>query len=181
MNLEVRYATEKDADLIADISRETFYETFADENTREDMDIFLNVQFTRGKLMLEVDTPGKMFLLAEENQKIAGYAKLNETRRPANIDGNNVLELARLYVVKPMIGRGVGSFLMKKIINLAVGQGKDRLWLGVWKENKRAIEFYKKWGFEIFDECDFMLGNSLQKDWLMKKKISLNAEQIDHG
>ena len=171
MNLEVRYATEKDAALIADISRKTFYETFADQNTKEDMEIFLNVQFTRGRLMLEVGTPGKTFLLVENGNEIAGYAKLNESRHPPNIISNKVLELARLYVIKPMIGKGVGSFLMKKIIEIAAGKGMDTLWLGVWKENKTAIEFYQKWGFEIFDECDFILGNALQKDWLMKKKI----------
>ncbi len=171
MSLEVRYATAKDAALIADISRETFYETFADQNTKEDMEIFLSVQFTRGRLMLEVGTPGKIFLLAEEGDQVAGYAKLNEGRQPLHIGSKNTMELARLYVVKSWIGKGVGSVLMNKIIEIATGQGKDMLWLGVWKENTRAIEFYKKWGFEIFDECDFMLGNDLQKDWLMKKKI----------
>ena len=54
MNLTIRYATEKDAALIADISRQTFYETFAPVNTKADMDIFMNVQFTKGRLMLEV-------------------------------------------------------------------------------------------------------------------------------
>ncbi|HVG14839.1 MAG TPA: GNAT family N-acetyltransferase [Chitinophagaceae bacterium] len=171
MNIEVRYATTKDAALIADISRETFYETFADQNTEEDMDIFLNTQFTRGRLMLEVGTPGKTFLLAEEGDKIAGYAKLNENRHPEKVGSNNALELARLYVVKSMIGKGVGAVLMKTIIDIAAKKGKDTLWLGVWKENKRAIGFYKKWGFKVFDQCDFILGNDLQKDWLMKKKI----------
>ena len=64
MNLTIRYATEKDAALIADISRKTFYETFAPVNTRADMDIFMNVQFTKGRLMLEVGQPENIFLLA---------------------------------------------------------------------------------------------------------------------
>ncbi len=60
---------------------------------------------------------------------------------------------------------------MNEILSIAVQQEKDTLWLGVWKENSKAISFYKKWGFEIFDECDFVLGNDLQKDWLMKKGL----------
>ena len=48
------------------------------------------------------------------------------------------------------------------------------VWLGVWKQNKKAIDFYTKWGFRIFGECDFVLGNDLQKDWLMRKKIKFN-------
>ena len=61
MNLTIRYATEKDAALIADISRQTFYETFAPVNTKADMDIFMNVQFTKGRLMLEVGQPENIF------------------------------------------------------------------------------------------------------------------------
>jgi hypothetical protein len=28
-----------------------------------------------------------------------------------------------------------------------------------------------KWGFEKFADHDFVLGNDIQKDWLMKKKL----------
>ena len=44
-------AAKKDAELIADISRQTFYDTFAEHNTKEDMDKFMSEQFTRGRLM----------------------------------------------------------------------------------------------------------------------------------
>ncbi|RYZ48514.1 MAG: hypothetical protein EOO14_21995, partial [Chitinophagaceae bacterium] len=54
MNITLRYATTEDAALVADISRQTFYDTFAADNTPENMDKFLSEQFTRGKLMLEV-------------------------------------------------------------------------------------------------------------------------------
>jgi hypothetical protein len=33
------------------------------------------------------------------------------------------------------------------------------------------IEFYIKWGFEKFAEQDFILGNDVQRDWLMKKTL----------
>ena len=42
---------------------------------------------------------------------------------------------------------------------------------GVWEKNYRAIEFYTKWGFEKFDDTDFLLGDEVQKDWLMKKAV----------
>jgi hypothetical protein len=54
MNLSLRYGTKDDAALIADISRQTFYDTFAADNTKENMNKFLKEQFTKGRLMLEV-------------------------------------------------------------------------------------------------------------------------------
>lgn len=39
-------------------------------------------------------------------------------------------------------------------------------------KNKRAFEFYLKWGFEIFSSQVFLLGNDVQKDWVMKKNLT---------
>lgn len=171
MNLSIRQATMADAELVADISRQTFFDTFAPYNSKEDMDIFLNLQFTKGRLMLEVGAPENIFLLAYSDNALAGYAKLRDTRHPKSLKSENALEIARLYAVKEQIGKGVGNFLMKQSLDVAKQKAKDTVWLGVWKDNMRAFNFYKKWGFEIFDECDFILGNDLQKDWLMKKEI----------
>jgi len=171
MNLTIKYATEHDALLIADISRQTFYETFSPLNSKENMDIFMNVQFTRGRLMLEVGQPENIFLLAHNSSEIAGYAKLRDSRHPKNLESSNALEIARLYAQKNMIGKGVGKILMEKSLEIAREKKKDTVWLGVWKQNKKAIDFYTSWGFSIFGECDFILGNALQKDWLMKKPL----------
>lgn len=80
MNLSIRPATVNDASLISDISHQTFYDAFAKDNTKEDMDQFLNEQFTKGKLMLEVFAPENIFLLAFLNKEIAGYLKLRDAK-----------------------------------------------------------------------------------------------------
>ena len=171
MNLTIRYATEDDAALIADISRQTFYATFAPFNSKVNMEIFMNIQFTKGRLMLEVGQPENTFLLAYMGEDVAGYAKLRDTRHPKNLGSSKAIEIARLYAMPDLIGKGVGKLLMEKSLEIADQKNKDTIWLGVWKENKKAIDFYTHWGFGIFDECDFILGNDLQKDWLMKKRL----------
>ncbi|HYH15472.1 MAG TPA: GNAT family N-acetyltransferase [Flavisolibacter sp.] len=171
MNLTIREATKEDAVLIADLSRQTFYDTFAADNTKEDMDIFLNKQFTKGRLMLEVGAPENTFLLAYYNDEVAGYVKLREGKLPKSLGTKNALEIARLYAVTAMIGKGVGKALMQASIDMAKERGKEVIWLGVWERNQRAISFYQKCGFEKFDEWDFLLGNDIQRDWLMKKSL----------
>jgi diamine N-acetyltransferase len=171
MSFSIRYATKKDDELIADISRQTFYETFAADNTKEDMDKFLNEQFTKGKLMLEVGAAENTFLIAYYNGEVAGYVKLREARVPGSLGTTNAMEIARLYAMKHMIGKGAGKVLMQCGIEIAKGKSKEMVWLGVWEKNQRAIDFYTKWGFEKFDEADFLLGNDIQKDWLMRKRL----------
>lgn len=169
MDINIRYATKKDAGLIADISQQTFYETFAADNTKENMHKFLTEQFTKGRLMMEVGNLENTFLLAHNGGEVAGYIKLREAKQPVNLNNARALEIARIYAMANMIGKGVGNLLMQKSISIAKEKGKEVIWLGVWEKNIRAIDFYKKWGFEKFGVSDFLLGNDVQCDWLMKK------------
>lgn len=172
MDVTLRFATINDAELIADISRQTFYDTFAPDNTEADMEKFLGQQFTKGRLMLEVGAPENEFLLAYCGDAVAGYLKLREGKKRNEPGDANAIEIARLYVVKAFIGQGIGRLLMQSAIDIAKEKGKDVVWLGVWEHNQRAIRFYTAWGFQKFGECDFLLGNDLQHDWLMKKDLT---------
>ncbi|WP_276502176.1 GNAT family N-acetyltransferase [Terrimonas pollutisoli] len=169
--ISIRFATGGDAELIADMSRQTFYDTFASQNTVEDMNKFLNEQFTREALIQEVNTKDNIFLLAYDQEEPVGYARLRENNNPPSLGSANAIELARIYATSNSIGKGVGKALMEKCIGLAERGKKDFIWLGVWEKNQRAIDFYIRWGFEKFADHDFVLGNDVQKDWLMKKKI----------
>jgi ribosomal protein S18 acetylase RimI-like enzyme len=45
------------------------------------------------------------------------------------------------------------------------------MWLGVWDQNVKAIEFYRRQGLSEFSKHDFLLGNDQQTDILMKLKL----------
>ena len=157
--------------MIADLSRVTFYETFAGQNSKENMDKFMNEQFTRENLMKEVAADHNIFLVAEVDGETAGYARLREAADPPGLEELPTIELARIYSVQSRVGKGVGSALMQKCIDVAMEQKKKSIWLGVWEKNQHAISFYQRWGFEKFSEHDFILGDDVQTDWLMKKNL----------
>lgn len=167
----VRIATPSDAMMIAEMSRRTFYHSFAANNTREDMDKFMNEQFTMEGLIAEVGAPGNIFIIADYNEQAAGYARLRENNNPPELEGMDTIEIARIYAEKEMIGKGIGKALMEKAIAIAREQKKRLIWLGVWEKNFRAIEFYKSWGFKKFSDHPFVVGNDVQTDWLMKKEL----------
>lgn len=169
--ISIHIAEIKDAELIADLSRKTFYETFATQNTREDMEKFMNEQFTKTELMKEVGAPGNIFLLAKQGNEAVGYARMKESNNHEALENTNAIEIARLYVVNKAIGAGVGKILMQACIDKAIEMEKDVIWLGVWEKNTRAINFYTKWGFEKFHDHPFILGDDKQNDWLMKKNL----------
>ena len=171
MKLDLRWADKDDALLVADLSRHTFYETFAPDNTEADMNQFMNEQFTRGRLMMEVGARGNDFLLAYDGEEAVGYLKLRDAEVPKELAGRTALEIARLYVVQDCIGKGAGRQLMEAAIQVATERNKDCIWLGVWGKNHRAIRFYRKWGFRAFAKVKFLLGSDLQDDWLLVKDL----------
>lgn len=171
MEISIRLATSKDAERIADLSRKTFQETFAADNTKENMQKFLNEQFTRSKLITEVGEPENIFLLAYHDDDLAGYLKLKDGEPPEALKGQPAIEISRLYVLREKNGYGVGSQLINNALEIAVELDKKIVWLGVWERNQKAINFYKKNGFEQFGDTTFMLGDDAQRDLLMKKEL----------
>jgi len=169
--LTIRIATPADAELIAEMSRQTFYDTFAVYNTKENMDLFMNNTFTTEALIKEVGEPGNIFLLAHDDNEPVGYARMRENNNPPELSDLPAMEIARIYSVTTSIGKGVGKLLMRQCIDIAKAKNKKAVWLGVWEQNQRAIDFYTKWGFEKFGDHVFLLGNDPQNDWLMKKTI----------
>ena len=167
----IREAGPADAALVTDIARRTFVDSFAEQNTAENMRIFLEEQNPREKQMAEVGAPGRHFLLAYIGDELAGYVSLRVAGAPAELQGEKAIEIVQLYSEKKMIGKGVGPALMQAALDLAQKMGFGWVWLGVWEENHRAHAFYRKWGFERFGEHVFFVGLDAQTDWWMKKKL----------
>jgi ribosomal protein S18 acetylase RimI-like enzyme len=166
--IEVRMADPNDASLIADISRETFHETFAEFNSVANMDKFMSEQFSREILMKEVGAPGNSFFIAWVDDNPVGYALMKEN---VNLHGPGSIEIARIYAKKNWIGKGIGSALIDKCIDTAIALGKELVWLGVWERNEPAIQFYQQKGFEKAGTHVFLLGDDPQTDWIMQKKL----------
>ena len=164
-------ATPADASMIADMSRRTFYDSFAKDNTKEDMDKFMNEQFCKDDLIKEVETNDGIFFLACEEDQPLGYARMRDGDYYKEFVNKSAIEIVRIYAVTSSIGKGVGSALMNKCIETAKELNRQIIWLGVWEHNKPALAFYEKFGFKKFGSHIFMLGNDKQTDYLLMKEI----------
>ncbi len=170
--INVRYATDQDNELLATVGAETFFDSFAADNTPENMAAYLQAAFSPEKQSRQLADPNSRFLIAEINGEVVGYAHLKFGAAPNGIAARKPLEIARFYARKPWIGRGVGARLMEACLQEARSAGCDGVWLDVWEQNLRAIAFYQKWGFVEVGRQTFQLGDDLQQDLLMAISIS---------
>jgi len=153
------------------IGRQTFAETFAESNSAENMTKYLEEAYAHEKLSSELNDPNSLFYLASFQDEIIGYLKLNFGAAQTEIKDNNALEIERIYVVKAFHGQKFGQLLYNKAIEVAKEKKVDYIWLGVWEENHRAIQFYTKNGFKAFDKHVFILGADVQTDIMMKLEL----------
>ena len=167
-NIHIRKVRQAEAEQLQQISRQTFFETFAAYNTEANMRRYLDKDFSLDKLTAELANPDAQFYFAWLNDAVIGYLKLNFGPAQTAIKDENTLEIERIYVLKDYHGKKVGQLLFEKAMQVARAQKAAYVWLGVWEENVRAINFYKKQGFNEFDKHIFMLGDDAQTDLLMR-------------
>jgi hypothetical protein len=169
--MQIRKLNIQDLENLQKISITTFRETFEEVNTEEDMQKYLEENLSLERLKSELENPNSKFYFAENENEILGYLKLNFNDAQTENQGNEALEIERIYVLKEFFPLKIGQFLFEKSIEIAKEKNINFIWLGVWEKNKRAIRFYEKNGFEIFGKHDFVLGEDVQTDLLMRLKI----------
>lgn len=154
------------------ISRITFSETFAEHNTEEDLNKYLQEQLSLNKLVEELNNNYSEFYFASENERVIGYLKLNWEKAQTELIDEAAFEIERIYILKEYFGKGLGQFLLDHAIIIGKAHQPTFIWLGVWEKNSRAIRFYEKNGFKVFSSHLFTLGNDIQTDLLMKLDIN---------
>ena len=135
------------------------------------MQKYLEESFSSEKMSKEINTPESRFFIAWEEENPVGYLKVNTGKAQTELQDDFSLEIERIYVKSSHHGKKVGQLLYEKALEIASEEGKKYIWLGFWEENKRAVSFYKKNGFEEFDKHIFRLGSEEQTDLMMKKVL----------
>ncbi len=158
-------------EILQQLATSTFVDTYASENTEENMNTYVSENFNKNKLIAQLKNPDVKFFFALIDGIIAGYIKLNIGKAQTDDKLENALEVERIYVINNYKGKSVGRQLLQKSFALAKSLNIDQVWLGVWENNLKAVAFYKKHGFYVFSEHEYILGTENQRDLLLKKEL----------
>ena len=169
--LSLREAELADLASLLDVAQTSFVQAFTEGNKPENVQAYLSQAFTLLQLEKEWRNPASTFLLASLEGKLVGYTKVNLAAAQTDVQDPESLEVARLYTLEEVWGKGVGQFLLDAALAFAKEKGKTFVWLGVWEHNARAIRFYEKNGFKTFGSHPFPFGDEIQNDWLMRVEV----------
>jgi ribosomal protein S18 acetylase RimI-like enzyme len=164
----IRRAKESDLDELSVFTTQAFYDAYDWYNTAENMSDYVKKYFSKENLWFELNQTDSVFLIAlDDYQKIIGYAKMGKGNNNSDLKESHS-EIERIYVNTKLQRTGIGQKLIEEIILITQKRNQKIIWLGVWQKNEKAINFYKKIGFEIFGTTTFVLGNDPQDDFMMK-------------
>ena len=101
-------------------------------------------------------------LVAVTGDRLVGYIQLGDVRM--DVDGRRPGEkdqaVNALYVHSAFQGQGIGRALMDAAFESPrFLQAKD-IYIDVWGENRRAVDFYLNYGFKIVGKCDVITNPS---------------------
>ncbi len=170
--IKVRPASIQDIEMLSYLAAFTFRHTYEKYNTAADIALYIRTHFTEEVLANAIQQPENTFLLAfNQREQMLGYAKVVRNKVP-DIDmvANQYIQLEKIYLLPEVQGKKIGQHLMKACLSLAKTEGFKAIWLGVWKENKAAIQFYEKIGFRVAGNYAFTMGDTVYEEdyWMVK-------------
>jgi len=168
-NCIVRQAGIDDAAAISHLGGVTFALAYGAIVRPEDMAGYVANTFAPSRISDEIKALDSMYLIAEIESAVIGYAKLATKVPPAVVPAGYQLELERLYLDERYRGKGVGEKLLSAACSKLVEAGHRGLWLRVWQKNEGAIRFYQRHGFEIVGSEPYFIGETANPVVLMFK------------
>ena len=160
-------AAAADAPRLAEFGARTFHETFAADNTPEDMRAHLASTFSAERQLREIEDPDMDTLILADGDQWMGFAQLRAGHVSDGVPPQGSVELWRFYVDQRWHGKGLAALLMDGATQRARRRGAHALWLGVWERNARAQAFYRKHGFQRVGRQVFVVGSDPQTDDVM--------------
>lgn len=181
--VSVRPASDKDIGLLCQIGAKTFRQAYEghpllQNSSGNPIEDYIIETFCAENISREFADSNNRFYIMKLGDEVIGYAKITDDCPPDCVHGAHPIHLERIYLLKQFCGKGYGATLLDHCVGIAVGLGKNTVWLGVWDGNRRAIEFYIRHGFGRSGSVKFKIGNTGYEDTdlIFEKDVSLEEK-----
>jgi len=164
--ITISEATINDIKQIQNIVHITWPITYGEILSKEQLDYMLDLIYSDEALTKQIANKEQLFYLISDLEAIIGFIGIEH-----NYKNENITKIHKIYLLPETQGKGYGKRVFEFIEELALENDSKHLLLNVNRFNK-ALNFYKKLGFEIKEEVNIEIGNGyLMEDYIMEKKL----------
>jgi ribosomal protein S18 acetylase RimI-like enzyme len=169
VGIVIRPWQKSDLASIRRITWQSWISAYASFIPESDLKSYFDIHYTEEAFLSMFDDLLTRGFIAETDDRIAGYARL-----VFNQDENR-LYVPSLYFLPDFQGQGMGRRLLEAAEEYAAEKGLDELWIGVMVENKQALVFYRKVGFQFVREEPFTMGKTTVSHLIGYKKLGMST------
>ena len=145
---------------IANLGKQSFIESHGHSASDLIIETYVKEKYSFDTIKDELENESNIYHKILYNDHIAGYSKIILNDSHPNIALPFVTKLERLYLLKEFYELKLGFELLKFNFNYSQINNQNGMWLYVWKENDRAVNFYTKNGFKIIGSYDFKISEN---------------------
>lgn len=149
-----------DSQIIVGLGRVAVEEAHRASCSAADMAEYMSRNYTETAIRDELNDTANIYHIIFCEGQPAGFSKIVLNAPYANIPGEHVTKLDRIYLLNEFFGMQLGYRLLNHNIELSKASGQSGMWLFTWVGNTRAIAFYKKTGFEVIGEHWFKVSDT---------------------
>ncbi|MEJ6980953.1 GNAT family N-acetyltransferase [Pedobacter sp. P351] len=159
--MNIRLASSNDIFLIHQLANAIWHSTYKSILPIEQIEFMLSKMYSIESLQSQLDE-GITFIFAEAEGKALAFASysLSDSQQ-------FIYKIHKLYILPEEQGKGLGTHLTNFIKRDARAKGGKILELNV-NRNNPAQNFYRKYGFEVFEEVDIPYYQYTLNDYVMR-------------
>ena len=166
----IRQAVPEDIAALSDLACRVYAATFGHALSEAELTAALRETKSEACFRTVIDTDA--ILIALKGDRLIGYAQICDMSLPVEGAAPGSQQLNALYVDPAFHGKGVGKALLDAVLVLPRVRDGNTLYLDVWEENRRALSFYQRNGFEAVGYCDVVIdGTVIGQDLAMARRV----------
>jgi len=164
--IAIKSAGLNELEIIHQLAHDTWPSAYSDILGEAQLLYMLDKIYSLASLQKQLSVLKHEFIIILKNESPVGFASFSPHE-----NNERIYHLNKIYVLPRQQGKNIGRQMLDHIITQIKTSGVTSLQLNVNRNNK-AIDFYKKQGFEIIREEDIDIGEGyFMNDYVMEKKI----------
>ena len=165
--LSIREATPDDIPALSLLAARSWADAFGRYFSAEDRAADFAARRSQASFATALET--SVVLVAERAGVLAGYAMFGPVHTPEARGTEHDRELDRLYVASELHGQGIGARLLTAALAHPELAGAERVFLNVFRDNARAVQLYRRFGFAVVGTSAYRIGTAMSEDVLMMR------------
>lgn len=169
-DISIRKAELKDSKKLSILYKQVYIKTYGVEGVSDEFANFITSQFSISRIESTIASSPNSIIVAEYKNNLVGILEI-EFDKECPIDKIVSAELNKLYILEWFSRKGIGEKLLLEAEKIIRDKQSTKFWLWVLDSNTRAINFYKKHGFEQIGTAPFIMETNTYNNIVMLKKL----------